>query len=65
MLASNTPVYQAPLRERLRCLLHGGHQLYRNAEFGGLWCFRCGGGWKPVVPDIAHTDRINYGDPEA
>lgn len=34
------------LRDRIRCWLRGGHELYYNREFGEMWCKGpCGGIW--------------------
>lgn len=38
----NPYVVKAPLKDRLKCLLHGGHSYYFNTELGGFWCFTCG-----------------------
>lgn len=47
LFAKNMPVLERPRRrDILRCWLRGGHVLYRNQEFGELWCHGpCAGIW--------------------
>jgi hypothetical protein len=37
---ANQLVVKPSWRDRLRCLLRGGHHFYFNRELGGLWCYQ-------------------------
>lgn len=50
LFAKNENMVPVTFQARLACLIQGGHDVYFNTEFGGLWCYKCGAAWECDPP---------------